>query len=89
MLIALPYNSHMGHGPTLNSTTYMHYGRLSATIKSSKVGGAITAVILISDTGDEIDFEVIGCKHNSPLVSMPSMTDSTSCSRRSYCTVSQ
>ncbi|KAI7884900.1 concanavalin A-like lectin/glucanase [Lichtheimia hyalospora FSU 10163] len=56
----LPYNSHMGHGPTLNSSTYMHYGRLSATIKSSKVGGAITAVILISDSGDEIDFEVIG-----------------------------
>ncbi|CDH50984.1 hypothetical protein RO3G_13095 [Lichtheimia corymbifera JMRC:FSU:9682] len=61
----LPYNSHMGHGPTLNSTTYMHYGRLSATIKSSKVGGAITAVILISDSGDEIDFEVIGSEDHT------------------------
>ncbi|KAI9319912.1 concanavalin A-like lectin/glucanase domain-containing protein [Dichotomocladium elegans] len=56
----LPYNSRMGHGPTLNSTTYMHYGTLSATLKSSDVGGTITALIMIADNGDEIDLELIG-----------------------------
>ena len=40
----------------------MLYGRFSATVKASKIGGAITAVILIADGGDEIDFELLGCK---------------------------
>lgn len=38
----------------------MHYGRLSATLKSAPVGGAITAVILLADGGDEIDVELLG-----------------------------
>ncbi|KAI8144643.1 concanavalin A-like lectin/glucanase domain-containing protein [Fennellomyces sp. T-0311] len=61
----LPYNSHIGRGPTFNSTTYMQYGKFSATIKSSPIGGAITAVILIADGGDEIDFELIGSERNT------------------------
>ncbi|KAI9272655.1 concanavalin A-like lectin/glucanase domain-containing protein [Phascolomyces articulosus] len=56
----LPYNKYEGRGPTFNATTYMHYGRVSATVKSAGVGGAITAVILIADGGDEIDFELLG-----------------------------
>ncbi|KAI8143068.1 concanavalin A-like lectin/glucanase domain-containing protein [Fennellomyces sp. T-0311] len=56
----LPYNKFEGRGPTFNASTYMHYGRLSATIKSANVGGAITAVILIADGGDEIDIELLG-----------------------------
>ncbi|KAG2218254.1 hypothetical protein INT45_006255 [Circinella minor] len=64
-LTTLPYNSHIGHGPTLNSTTYMLYGRFSATVKASKVGGAITAVILIADGGDEIDFELLGSEKHT------------------------
>ena len=40
----------------------MHYGRVSATVKSANVGGAITAVILIADGGDEIDIELLGGK---------------------------
>ncbi|KAI7880981.1 concanavalin A-like lectin/glucanase [Lichtheimia hyalospora FSU 10163] len=56
----LPYNQFEGYGPTFNASTYMHYGRVSATIQSANVGGAIAAVILIADGGDEIDFELLG-----------------------------
>ncbi|KAG2217032.1 hypothetical protein INT45_003988 [Circinella minor] len=56
----LPYNQFEGRGPTFNASTYMHYGRVSATIKSANVGGAITAIILIGDGGDEIDIELLG-----------------------------
>ncbi|KAI9322526.1 concanavalin A-like lectin/glucanase domain-containing protein [Dichotomocladium elegans] len=56
----LPYNQFEGRGPTFNASTYMRFGRVSATIQSASVGGAITAVILIADNGDEIDFEFLG-----------------------------
>lgn len=58
----LPYNKYEGRGPTFNASTYMRYGRVSATVKSASVGGAITAVILLADGGDEIDFELLGGK---------------------------
>ncbi|KAI9488808.1 concanavalin A-like lectin/glucanase domain-containing protein [Zychaea mexicana] len=60
----LPYNKYEGRGPTFNASSYMHYGRVSATVKSANVGGAITAVILIGDGGDEIDFELLGGMSN-------------------------
>ena len=41
----------------------MQYGNFSASIKSASVGGAVTAVILIADNGDEIDFELLGGKN--------------------------
>ncbi|KAI8974383.1 concanavalin A-like lectin/glucanase domain-containing protein [Pilobolus umbonatus] len=56
----LPYNKYVGTGPTFNATHYMKYGTFSASIKSANVGGAVTAVILIADNGDEIDFELLG-----------------------------
>lgn len=37
----------------------MQYGKFSAQIKSANVPGAVTAVILIADNGDEIDFELL------------------------------
>lgn len=37
----------------------MQYGKFSATVKSADVPGAVTAVILIADNGDEIDFEFL------------------------------
>ncbi|KAI9487089.1 MAG: concanavalin A-like lectin/glucanase domain-containing protein [Benjaminiella poitrasii] len=55
----LPYNKYVGSGCTFNATTYMQYGKFSATVKSAKVPGAVTAVILIADNGDEIDFELL------------------------------
>ncbi|KAI7890187.1 concanavalin A-like lectin/glucanase domain-containing protein [Mucor mucedo] len=56
----LPYNLHGGRGPTLNATTYIRYGKISATIKSAGTGGSVTAFILMADGGDEIDFEFLG-----------------------------
>lgn len=38
----------------------MRYGKLSATLKSTGSGGAVTAFILMADGGDEIDFEFLG-----------------------------
>ncbi|CAO3703527.1 unnamed protein product [Rhizopus stolonifer] len=62
--IDLPYNEIGGRGPTLNSTVYMKYGKMSATIKASGTGGSVTAFILMGDGGDEIDFEFIGGDFN-------------------------
>ncbi|KAI8388635.1 concanavalin A-like lectin/glucanase domain-containing protein [Radiomyces spectabilis] len=56
----LPYNKYAGSGATFNSTDYMQFGKFSATVKSAPVGGAITAIILIGDNGDEIDYEMLG-----------------------------
>ncbi|KAI7903420.1 concanavalin A-like lectin/glucanase domain-containing protein [Cokeromyces recurvatus] len=56
----LPYNQIGGRGPTLNATTYMLYGKVSATLRAASTGGSVTAFILIADIGDEIDFEFIG-----------------------------
>ncbi|KAI9476423.1 MAG: concanavalin A-like lectin/glucanase domain-containing protein [Benjaminiella poitrasii] len=56
----LPYNKIGGRGPTLNATTYMLYGKVSATIRSASTGGSVTAFILIANDGDEIDFEFVG-----------------------------
>ncbi|KAI7880751.1 concanavalin A-like lectin/glucanase [Lichtheimia hyalospora FSU 10163] len=59
-----PYNELVGDGPTFNSTTYMHYGNLTAEVQSAAVGGAVTAVILMGDGRDEIDFEWVGEQGN-------------------------
>ncbi|ORX59600.1 glycoside hydrolase [Hesseltinella vesiculosa] len=56
----LPFNKFMGRGPTFNATSFMRFGKVSITMRTSKIPGSITAFILISDTGDEIDFEMIG-----------------------------
>lgn len=58
--IDLPFNEAGGRGPTLNATTYMRYGKVSATIKTAGTGGSVTAFILLADGGDEIDFEFLG-----------------------------
>lgn len=58
-LTDLPYNTNAGSGCTVNATTYMQYGKFSATLKSAGEPGAVTAVILMADNGDEIDFELL------------------------------
>ncbi|KAL0078090.1 concanavalin A-like lectin/glucanase domain-containing protein [Phycomyces blakesleeanus] len=57
---SLPYNLYEGTGPTFNPPNYMQYGKFTATIKAAPEGGAVTAIILIADNGDEIDYELIG-----------------------------
>lgn len=60
LIVDLPYNHQAAKGVTFSSEFYMLYGRVSARIKASRVGGSITAFILMSDSGDEIDFEFLG-----------------------------
>lgn len=59
MYVELAYNKIEGAGFTFNASTYMQYGKFSATVKSSSVPGSVTAIILIADNGDEIDFEFL------------------------------
>lgn len=47
-------------GTLLASTTYMWYGNVQATFKTSRGAGVVTAFILLSDVKDEIDYEFVG-----------------------------
>jgi len=47
-------------GTLMASTHYMWYGKVSATLATSKGAGVVTAFILMSDSKDEIDYEWVG-----------------------------
>lgn len=47
-------------GTLLASTHYVWYGRISATLTTSRGAGVVTAFIMMSDVQDEIDFEFVG-----------------------------
>ncbi|THU87755.1 glycoside hydrolase family 16 protein [Dendrothele bispora CBS 962.96] len=47
-------------GTRLSSTRYIHYGKVTATMKTGKWGGVVTAFITMSDIKDEIDWEFPG-----------------------------
>ena len=57
VLLTMPEKS---VGTLLASTTYVWYGKVSATMKTSRGKGVVTAFILLSDVKDEIDFEFVG-----------------------------
>lgn len=57
LLVTMPANS---SGTVLASTSYVWYGNVKATLKSSRGSGVVTAFILLSDVKDEVDFEFIG-----------------------------
>ena len=57
VLLTMPQNS---VGTLLASTTYVWYGKVSATFKTSHDAGVVTAFILLSDVLDEIDYEFVG-----------------------------
>lgn len=44
----------------ISSTTYLLYGKVSVTMKTSRGNGIITAFILYSNLKDEIDYEFVG-----------------------------
>lgn len=52
-------------GTLLASTNYVWYGKVSATLKTSRTAGVVTAFILLSDVKDEIDFEFVGTDLNT------------------------
>ncbi|OBZ88982.1 putative glycosidase crf1 [Choanephora cucurbitarum] len=58
----LPINSVASEGFTFNHTGTMLYGKFSTVVKSAPAPGAITAVILYAENGDEIDFEFLAGK---------------------------
>ncbi|RDW66099.1 hypothetical protein BP6252_09734 [Coleophoma cylindrospora] len=47
-------------GTVLATSTYLWYGNVKATFKTSRGQGVVTAFILLSDVKDEIDYEFIG-----------------------------
>ncbi|MCJ1298282.1 hypothetical protein MMC08_001071 [Hypocenomyce scalaris] len=47
-------------GTLLASASYVWYGKVTATLKTSRGAGVVTAFILLSDVKDEIDFEFVG-----------------------------
>ncbi|QLQ79116.1 hypothetical protein HG537_0B04640 [Torulaspora globosa] len=57
MLLAMPKYS---AGTVLSSTRFMWYGKVSARLKSSHLGGVVSSFILFSNVQDEIDFEYVG-----------------------------
>ena len=61
LLLTMPKDS---VGTLLASTSYVWYGKVSATMKTSRGAGVVTAFILLSDVKDEIDFEFVGVDLN-------------------------
>ncbi|RDB29724.1 putative glycosidase crf2 [Hypsizygus marmoreus] len=47
-------------GTRLSSTRYLHYGTVTAKMKTGRWGGVVTAFITMSDIKDEIDWEFPG-----------------------------
>ena len=60
VILTLSEDGQSGSGTLLASTHYVWYGKISATMKSSRGAGVVSAFILLSDVKDEIDFEFIG-----------------------------
>jgi len=53
-------NNLVAEGATVNSTFSFLYGKVTYEVSSPLVAGAVTAVILIADEGDEMDVELLG-----------------------------
>ncbi|KAI8805191.1 concanavalin A-like lectin/glucanase domain-containing protein [Cladochytrium replicatum] len=49
-----------GTGVRLSSTSYLPYGKVTARLRASSAGGAVTAFITMADDRDEIDWEFTG-----------------------------
>ena len=60
IILTLSEDGQSQSGTLLASTHYVWYGKISATMKSSRGAGVVSAFILLSDVKDEIDFEFIG-----------------------------
>ena len=60
VILTLSEDGVSASGTLLASTSYVWYGQIEATVKSSRGAGVVSAFILLSDVKDEIDFEFIG-----------------------------
>ncbi|KAH8130939.1 hypothetical protein FP744_10004217 [Trichoderma asperellum] len=50
--------------PTLTSNKYLLFGKVRVEVQAAKGPGLITAIVLKSDSGDEIDWELLGAFEN-------------------------
>ncbi|KAG8899365.1 hypothetical protein FRC01_010570, partial [Tulasnella sp. 417] len=50
------------NGTRISSTRYVHYGTITATLKTARSAGVVNAFITMSDVRDEIDWEWPGAK---------------------------
>ncbi|KAK5995563.1 putative glycosidase crf1 [Cladobotryum mycophilum] len=53
-----------GQAPTLTSNKYFLFGKVSVEAQAAQGPGLITAIVLKSDSGDEIDWELLGAYDN-------------------------
>ena len=60
VILTLSEDGGSGSGTLLASTHYVWYGKVSATMKTSRGAGVVSAFIMLSDVKDEIDFEFVG-----------------------------
>ena len=60
VILTLAETGESQSGTLLSSTHYVWYGKVSATMKSSRGAGVVSAFVLFSDVQDEIDFEFVG-----------------------------
>lgn len=70
LLIQMPNGT---TGTVVSSTKYLWYGKVGATIKSSRDDGVVTAFITFSDVEDEIDFEFVGYNLTNPQTNFYAM----------------
>lgn len=64
VILTLAEDGQSASGTLLSSSHYVWYGKVSATMKSSRTAGVVSAFVLFSDVQDEIDFEFIGTDLN-------------------------
>ncbi|TQV92231.1 hypothetical protein V2A60_004516 [Cordyceps javanica] len=50
--------------PTLTSQQYLLFGKVTVRAKAAKGSGLVTTIVLKSDSGDEIDWEMLGAFQN-------------------------
>jgi len=60
VILTLAEDGASASGTLLASSHYVWYGKVSASMKTSRGAGVVSAFILLSDVKDEIDFEFIG-----------------------------
>ncbi|RKP31197.1 hypothetical protein METBISCDRAFT_30385 [Metschnikowia bicuspidata] len=70
LLMQMPKNS---GGTVVSSTKYLWYGRVGATIKTSRGVGVVTAFITFSDMQDELDYEFMGYELDHPQTNFYSL----------------
>ena len=65
VILTLAEDGASASGTLLSSSHYVWYGKVSATMKTSRGAGVVSAFVLFSDVQDEIDFEFVGTDLNT------------------------